>query len=144
MTLHLIKLCVGAESIASLAAWQKKRLAELRKKGRKPELVHVTRQTPKRAEELLDDGSLYWVIRGYVAVRQKLIDIRPARAKDGIPRCALVYDSELVPTVRRAHRPFQGWRYLKPQDAPLDIRAIKGAKGLPEALRAELSELGLL
>ena len=144
MTLHLIKLCVGAESIDSLAKWQKRKLAELRKKGRKPELVHVTRQTPKRAEELLDGGSLYWVIRGYIAVRQRLIDVRPARARDGIPRCSLVYDPELIPTLRRAHRPFQGWRYLRPQDVPPDVRALKGSKGLPEALCAELSELGLL
>lgn len=144
MTLHLIKLCVGAESIESLAAWQKKRLADLKKKGRKPELVHVTRQTPKRAEELLDGGSLYWVIRGYIAVRQPLIDIRPARPQNGIPRCALVYDAELVPTLRRAHRPFQGWRYFKPEDAPPDVRSLKGGKGLPQALRQELAELGLL
>jgi hypothetical protein len=144
MTLHLIKLCVGVESLEDLADWQKRRLAELKKKGRKPELSHVTRQTPKRAEELLDGGSLYWVIKGLVAVRQRFVDIRPARSKDGIPRCALFYDSELVPTLRRAHRPFQGWRYLKPADAPLDARGLKGGKGMPEALRAELAELGLL
>ena len=144
MTLHLIKLCVGAESIESLAQWQKGRLADLKKKGRKPELTHVTRQTPKRAEELLDGGSLYWVIRGSIAVRQRLIDIRPARAKDGIPRCALVYDPELVPTIRRARRPFQGWRYLKHEDAPPDARGFKGGKGLPEDLRIELAELGIL
>jgi hypothetical protein len=144
MTLHLIKLCVGAESMASLALWQKKRLTELRKKGRKPELVHVTRQTPRRAEELLDGGSLYWVIRGYIAVRQRLIDIRPARAKDGIPRCGLVYHPELVPTLRRARRPFQGWRYFKPEDAPPDVRSFKDSKGLPDDLRVELAELGIL
>ena len=144
MTLHLIKLCVGAESLESLAQWQKGRLAELKKKGRKPELIHVTRQTPKRAAELLDGGSLYWVIKGLIAVRQRFVDIRPVRSKDGIPRCGLVYDSELVPTLRRAHRPFQGWRYLKPSDAPQDARGLKGGKGLPEALRAELAELGLL
>jgi hypothetical protein len=144
MTLHLIKLCVGAESIESLAQWQKKRLAALKKKGGKPQLVHVTRQTPKRAEELLDGGSLYWVIRGSIAARQKLVDIRSARSHDGIPRCGLVYDPEIVPTLRRAHRPFQGWRYLRAQDAPPDARQLKGAKGLPESLKAELAELGLL
>ena len=144
MTLHLIKLCVGAESIDSLAKWQKKRLAEMKKAGRKPQLVHVTRQTPKRVEELLDGGSLYWVIRGYIAARQQLVDIRPARAKDGIPRCALVYDSEIVPTLRRAHRPFQGWRYFKPEDAPHDVRSVKGLKNVPAELQAELAELGLL
>jgi hypothetical protein len=105
----------------------------LKKKGRKQELMHVTRQTPRRADELLDGGSLYWVIRGSIAVRQRLIDIRPARAQDGIPRCALVYDPELVPTLRRARRPFQGWRYFNPDDAPPDARSFKGGKGLPSS-----------
>src|ERR1700722_3472775 len=144
MTLHLIKLCVGVESIQSLAQWQKHRLPELKKKGRPLQLVHVTRQTPNRADELLDGGSLYWVIRGSIAVRQRLIDIRPARAKDGIPRCSLVYDPELVPTLRRARRPFQGWRYLASKDAPPDARSFRGAKRLPEDLRIELAELGIL
>jgi hypothetical protein len=144
MTLHLIKLCVGVDSIDDLARWQKGRLAELKKKGRELELVHVTRQTPKRVEELLDGGSLYWVIKGQISVRQPLIDIRPARARDGIPRCALVYGPELVPTLRRAHRPFQGWRYFKPQDAPQDVRALKGGRGLPDDLKIKLAALGIL
>jgi hypothetical protein len=144
MTLHLIKLCVGVDTLEELAKWQKHRLAELRKKKAKPELIHVTRHTPKRAEELLDGGSLYWVIKGQIAARQQFIDIREVRSKDGPPRCGLVYDPKLVPTLRRAHRPFQGWRYLNAADAPQDAREAKGGKGLPEALRAELAELGLL
>lgn len=143
MTLHLIKLCVGAESIESLAAWQKGRLKELRRKGRKPELVHITRMTPKRAEELLDGGSLYWVIKGYISVRQRLIDLRPV-VKNGRPHCGLVYDAQLVATARRFCRPFQGWRYLDPKNVPADLRDLKGAKNLPEKLKAELAELGLL
>jgi len=144
MTLHLIKLCVGVDTLEELAKWQKHRLAELRKKKAKPELIHVTRHTPKRAEELLDGGSLYWVIKGQIAARQQFIDIREVRSKDGPPRCGLVYDAKLIPTLRRAHRPFQGWRYLNAADAPQDAREAKGGKGLPEALRAELAELGLL
>jgi hypothetical protein len=144
MTLHLIKLCVGVDTLEELAEWQKQRLAELQKKKAKPELIHVTRHAPKRAEELLDGGSLYWVIKGQIAARQKLTDIREVRSKDSPPRCGLVYDAKLVPTLRRAHRPFQGWRYLNPADAPQDARELKGGKGLPEALRAELAELGLL
>lgn len=143
MTLHLIKLCVGAESIESLSAWQTKRLKEMKAKGARRELVHITRMTPKRTDELLDGGSLYWVIKGYVAVRQRLVDIRPV-TKNGRPHCGLVYDATLVPTVRRFCRPFQGWRYLDPDDAPQDVRDVKGAKNLPEKLRAELSALGLL
>ena len=143
MTLHLIKLCVGADSIEHLANWQKGRLKELRKKGKKPELMHVTRMTPKRKEELLDGGSLYWVIKGYIAVRQQLIDLRPV-VKNGKPHCGLVYSPKLVPTARRFCRPFQGWRYLDVKDAPMDLSEIKGAKNLPEKLKAELAVLGLL
>ncbi|MBV9330581.1 MAG: DUF1489 domain-containing protein [Alphaproteobacteria bacterium] len=143
MTLHLVKLCVGAESIESLAAWQEGRLKDLRKKGKKPELVHVTRMTPKRAEELLDGGSLYWVIKGYISVRQRLIDLRPV-VKNGRPHCGLVYDRQLVATSRRFCRPFQGWRYLEEKNAPADIAALKGVKNLPEKLKAELADLGLL
>ena len=143
MTLHLIKLCVGADSIEDLADWQKGRLKELRRKGKKPELMHVTRMTPKRRDELLDGGSLYWVIKGYIAVRQQLIDLRPV-TKNGKPHCGLVYDSKLIATSRRFCRPFQGWRYLDPSDAPIDLNEIKGAKNLPEKLKAELAELGLL
>ena len=142
--LHLIKLCVGVGSLEELARWQAKRITALKKKRAKPELVHVTRQTPKRAAELLDGGSLYWVIKGHIAARQRLIDIRPARAKDGVPRCGLVYEPKLVPTVRRPRDPFQGWRYFDPKDAPPDVRSVQRASGLPASLCAELAELGLL
>lgn len=144
MTLHLIKLCVGAESLESIARWQAARLAAVMKKTSKRELVHVTRHTPRRAGELLDGGSLYWVIKGQVAARQRLIDVRPVRSRNGPPRCGLVYDPELIPTLRRSHRPFQGWRYLDPKDAPPDVRARIGGKGLPDALCVELANLGLL
>jgi hypothetical protein len=144
MTLHLIKLCVGADSIEHLANWQAGRLKELKKKGKKTlELTHVTRMTPKRKEELLDGGSLYWVIKGQIAARQRLIDLREV-VKNGKPHCALVYEPVIVPTARRHCRPFQGWRYLDPKNAPADIKDLKGAKNLPQKLQAELSELGLL
>jgi hypothetical protein len=142
MALHLIKLCVGADSIEDLSDWQKKRLAERKRKGEGAEIRHVTRMTPKRADELLDGGSLYWVIKGQIAVRQRLVALRPA-VKNGVPHCALVLDAALVPTMRRFHRPFQGWRYFEPGDAPRDLR--KGDKrALPEALHAELVSLGLI
>jgi hypothetical protein len=145
MTLHLIKLCVGVDTLEELARWQAGRVAALKKQKRaKIELVHVTRHRPKRAPELLDGGSLYWVIKGQVAARQKLLDVREMRSKDGAPRCGLIYEPCLVPTLRRAHRPFQGWRYLDAKDAPPDARTLKRGKGLPEALCAELADLGLL
>ena len=141
--LHLIKLCVGVESLEELARWQKQRLAEKKKKGQKPELVHITRQTPKRAGELLDGGSLYWVIKGQIAARQKLVELRPV-TRNGVAHCGLVYDKKLMPVIRRPRAAFQGWRYLDPADAPADIGAVKGAKGLPEKLQQELAALGLL
>lgn len=143
MTLHLLKLCVGAESVEDLAAWQAKRLAPLKRKGKPLELIHITRQMPKRKDELLAGGSLYWVIKGQIAVRQTLIDLR-AVTRDGVPHCAIVYDPELVPLLRRPQRPFQGWRYLQAKDAPPDARNVKGGKGLPDELKAELAQLGLL
>jgi hypothetical protein len=141
--LHLIKLCVGVDSLEELARWQKQRLAEKKKKSQKPELVHITRQTPKRAEELLGGGSLYWVIKGQIAARQKLIELRPL-TRDGVPHCGLVYDKKLVPVLRRPRAAFQGWRYLDAKEAPADIANVKGAKGLPAALQQELAALGLL
>jgi hypothetical protein len=141
--LHLIKLCVGVESLEELARWQKQRLAEKKKKGQKPELVHITRQTPKRAAELLDGGSLYWVIKGQIAARQELLELRAVK-REGVPHCGLVYDRKLVPVIRRSRAAFQGWRYLDGTDAPVDVGTAKGAKGLPEALQQELAALGLL
>jgi hypothetical protein len=144
MTLHIIKLCVGAESIEDLAQWQAKRIRDQKKRGvKKPTLMHVTRMTPKRKDEVLDGGSLYWVIKGQIAVRQKLLDLKPT-TKNGTPHCGLVYDPMLVPVQRRAHRAFQGWRYLDPKDAPPDARGTKGLEKLPEDLQRELVSLGLL
>lgn len=142
MALHLIKLCVGAQSIADLTAWQKKRLALATRRGGRAEVLHFTRQTPKRAGELLNGGSLYWVIKGQIAVRQRLVALRPV-VRNERPHCALVLDPKLVPTVRRAHRAFQGWRYLTPKDAPRDLRASE-ANLVSESLRAELTALGLI
>lgn len=141
--LNLIKLCVGVDSLLELADWQKRRLKEKRAKGQKPELIHVTRQFPKRADELLAGGSLYWVIRGQIAARQRLIELREVK-KNGVPHCGLVYDKKLVPVRPRPRRAFQGWRYFEAKDAPPDVAEIKGAKGLPEALTRELATLGLL
>ncbi len=143
MTLNLIKLSVGSESLETFISWHKKRIAEKKKKGQKAELIHVTRMTPKRADELLDGGSLYWIIKGYISVRTPLIELRPM-VRNGQPHCGLVYAPKFIPVVRRFHRPFQGWRYFSPKDAPPDIDKGKGGKGLSPALKAELAELGLL
>ena len=143
MTWHLIKLCVGCDSVEDLTGWIEHRLKQARKAGRKPEHAHITRMVPKRIADLLDGGSLYWVIKGTVQARQRLIDIRPFVDKDGIGRCRLVLEPKVVRTEWQPRRPFQGWRYLEAKDAPHDLTAGRGGDDLPPALRAELAELGL-
>ena len=141
--LHLLKLCVGCDSIGDLEAWIAAK-TKLRK-GRAAEHVHVTRMVPKRMDELLGGGSLYWVIRGMIACRQRLTAIRPFIDHDGVRRCGLVLAPNVVAVEPRPMRAFQGWRYLATADAPPDLDAsAKGLHELPEALRRELRELGLL
>ncbi len=140
MPLHLIKLCVGADSVADLEAWIKQKT-----KGGKKDHVHTTRMVPKRAEELSDGGSLFWVIRGQVTCRERILDIRPFTDKDGIGRCRIVMDGKVVLVEPRPRAAFQGWRYLEAKEAPRDLaRAAPGAARMPEAMRRELRELGLL
>ena len=145
MPLHLIKLCVGCDSVADLGDWIKQRLKEKKKRRQKPEHIHTTRMFPKRAEELKAGGSLYWVIRGQIACRERILDIRPTTGKDGIKRCQVVLDGKTVLVEPRPRSAFQGWRYLAPKDAPRDLaRAAPGAARMPEQMRRELQELGLL
>ena len=99
---------------------------------------------PKRVDELLDGGSLYWVIKGNVQIRQRLSDIRPFTDDNGIRRCDLVLEPNLILTEWQPRRAFQGWRYLKQEDAPPDLATTTGAHSLPPELRVELSNLGLL
>lgn len=143
MTIHLIKLSVGPESLADLEAWQAQRIKEQKRHGQTPELMHITRQTPKREEELLSGGSIYWVIKGFVCARQRLIELRPL-VRDGVPHCGLVYDKEMVRVHPRPHRPFQGWRYLTLKDAPPDIAKGAAEEDMPDEMRRELAHLGLL
>lgn len=144
MTLHLLKLCVGAVSIADLEDWIAERAEAARQAGRPFEQVHVTRMVPTRRQDLLDGGSLYWVIKGEVAARQRLMDLRPFVDDDGIRRCGLVLAPQVVKVEPRPSRPFQGWRYLAAKDAPRDLAGGEGAADLPESLRRELRDLGLL
>lgn len=145
MPLHLLKLCVGAESIGDLEAWIASRMAAKKKRGEALEHIHTTRMTPKRRDELLDGGSLYWVIKGQIAARERLLDLRPVVGADGIGRTDLVLDGNVVPVMPRPFRPFQGWRYLQDKDAPADLgRNDRGIAEMPEELRRELREMGLL
>ena len=145
MALHLIKLCVGVDTVKELKGWIRERLQEKKRRGQPLEHIHTTRMMPKRAEELVDRGSLYWVIRGEVLCRERIAAVRPIVDKDGIGRCQLVLDGKVVLTEPRPYRAFQGWRYLADKDAPRDLgRAAPGATRMPEELRRELRGLGLL
>lgn len=134
MALHMIKLCVGVDNVEDLAEWQDKRVKELVKKGKPPNPFHDTRMTPKRAEEMLAGGSLYWVIKNHIIVRQKLVGFEQVKDKEGKAMCRVHLDAQLVRTKSRKKRPFQGWRYLEPGDAPADV------DGKGPALSADLEQ----
>jgi hypothetical protein len=145
MALHLIKLCVGCDSVADLEEWVQQKLKEKKRRRQKPEHIHTTRMVPKRAGELVDGGSLYWVIRGQITCRERVLAIRPYTDKDGVGRCRVVLDGKIVLVEPRPRAAFQGWRYLEEKEAPRDLaRAAPGAARMPEAMRRELRELGLL
>ncbi len=147
MTIHIVKLCVGAETIDDLASWQAQRLAAQQARKEKSQIAHTTFQSPKRQEELLDGGSLYWVIKGVIQVRQRLIGFDTGHKDDGSACCLLLLDPELVPVRPVKRRPFQGWRYLSAEDAPADLGSASKAQALaamPPNMRRELADLGLL
>lgn len=145
MPLHILKLCVGCGSVEDLEEWIAFRLDERRRAGEPLEHWHTTRMVPQRGSEITDGGSLYWVIKGSVQCRQLITEIRPFTDGEGIGRCHLVLDPEVHRTAWQPRRAFQGWRYLKPQDAPGDLRgASADIAAMPVKLRKELAELGLL
>jgi hypothetical protein len=145
MTVHLIKLCVGVDTVDELAAWQTERLKRLKRARKTPELCHRTLQTPKRREEVLDGGSLYWVIKGFVLVRQKVLDLRPDAKDDGTACCGIVLDRKLVATRAHPRRAFQGWRYLEAADVPKDVSVVDAAdEAMPRGMREQLRELRLI
>lgn len=137
---HILKLCVGADSIEDLSNWQDSHRA-VWPKGR---AIHVTRMWPKREDEVLGGGSLYWVIKGVIQCRQRIVGLDRFDGGDGITRCALVLDAEIIRTEGAARRPFQGWRYLTPEDAPRDLPQGRTADDtLPPDMARALAEMGL-
>lgn len=137
---NLVKLCVGTDEVQDLVDWQESR------RGAWPDGLprHITRMFPKRAQELLNGGSLYWVFRGVILARQRVLRLEEVQGADGIPRCALVLDPAVIRTEPVPRRPFQGWRYLEPAEAPRDLPASRASEpGLPPALSAALAEIGL-
>jgi hypothetical protein len=146
MPLHLIKLAVGCDSVKELKGWVAERMKTARKKGLPQRHIHITRMTPKRIEGILNGGSLYWVIRGEIAAREKIIGIEPFRDKDGIGRCRIIMQPKVIAVSPRPIRPFQGWRYFTEDSAPPDLgKAAAGTiAAMPEPMRRELRDLGLL
>lgn len=138
MTVHLLKLCVGIDSVDHLAESQQRRIAEM---GR---LVHRTRHFPRRAACILDGGSIYWVIKGFIQVRQRIVGLERVAGDDG-SFCLIVRDPTLVRTVAQPRRPHQGWRYLQKSDAPRDLSPHELlTEPPPPEMAAELRALGLI
>jgi hypothetical protein len=139
MALNLIKLCVGVSDVEEMDAWV--RMAQ----GGYDTLDHVTRMFPRRKDEILPHGSLYWVMRGMIMCRQPIADLEAVVGADGIGRCRIVFKPEIIrvrPTPRRA---FQGWRYLDQADVPADLKKGELACGaIPDQMRRELAALGLI
>jgi hypothetical protein len=145
MTVHLVKLCVGIDTVQDLRDWQAERLRKLARDGKAPELCHRTMQAPRRRAEVLDGGSLYWVIKSFIVVRQRIVDLKTATKDDGRACCGIVLDPELVTTRPHPRRAFQGWRYLEAADAPPDARLQDSTNDdMPPGMREELRELRLI
>lgn len=138
MALNLVKLCVGVSELSQMEQW-----LEDVKHGRET-LDHVTRMFPRRKDEILPGGSLYWVIRGMILCRQPIADLEPVTGADGIERCRIVFKPKIIPVRPVPRRAFQGWRYLEEADAPPDMGKGGTASGISEKMRRELAELGLL
>ena len=138
MALNLVKLCVGVTEIADLRHWIREA------KAGRDTLDHVTRMWPRREAEMLPGGSLYWVIRGLILCRQPIAGFEQVKGDDGINRCRIMFKPEIIPVRPSPRRAFQGWRYLEAVDAPPDLRKGANAEGMPEKMRKDLAELGLL
>lgn len=144
MALHLIKLCVGAHSLDDLREWVAERSATARASEGRAVTRITTRMAPKREDEVLDGGSLYWVIRGAVQARQPILGFEPFKDAEGVGRIHIVLGGEVTPVRPRPSRPFQGWRYLRAQDAPADWAVEALDEEIPAAMRRQLMELCLI
>ena len=138
MTLHLIKLCVGVSAVQEMRNWAK--IA----RGSGEVCDHVTRMFPRRKDEILLGGSLYWVIKGMILCRQPIADLAEVVGDDGIHRCRIIFKPRIILVRPAPRRAFQGWRYLTAEDCPPDLTKAQTKTDLPEQMRRELAELGLL
>ena len=140
--IHLQKLSVGSESIDSIAAWQAAVVARRVKAGKPAVHEHVTRMFPKQKQALLDGGSIFWVVKGMIQCRNKIIGLEEVRRKDGVKACAILMEPGPIAVIPTPKRPFQGWRYLLPDAAPTDLTDAEGGIELPAELRTKLVEIG--
>lgn len=143
-SLNLLKLCVGPSNVEDLAKRIEQNVLLPRKQGLDIENIHTTRMVPNRVEELLDGGSIYWIIKGLLCVRQPLLDIRKFTDDDGIKRCHLVFEPTLIRVEPRPMRAFQGWRYLKGEDAPKDLFFGENDNSLPAPIAIAVREYGVI
>ncbi|MBR2535683.1 MAG: DUF1489 domain-containing protein [Hyphomicrobium sp.] len=145
MPLHLVKLCVGASSIEDLERWQAMSRNKRPHQGRRV-AFHTTFQKPTRDAELIEGGSLYWVIKGTILVRQPIVGFGEGKKEDGSPCCLILLDPALTAVRPVPRRAFQGWRYLTAADAPPDAKAgaVDDIAAMPPKMRKSLADLGLL
>ena len=145
MTVHLVKMAVGIDSLDHLADVQKQRRAKLKAERGKAMLIHKTRNTPKRAAEIVKAGSIYWIVKGFIRVRQRILGFEKGIGREGKPFCEIRLDPKLVRTVPLPHKPMQGWRYLEDTDKPADLTGkAAAAEEMPPEMMMKLRELGLL
>ena len=144
MVVHLLKMCVGIEDVEHLRQVQSARIEQSLAQGLGDRLWHRTRHMPRREAEVLGGGSIYWIIKRFVRVRQRIIGLEAVIGRDGVPRCDIVFDTELIRTEPQPRRPHQGWRYLKPEHAPNDLDPKSRDQDIPEEMAMDLSEIGLI
>ena len=138
MTVHILKLAVGVDDLAELRKVQKQRKAD------RGFYCFYTRNAPRREDEVLDGGSVYWVIKGFIQARQRIRGFVPIVNRRGRPAVLVKIEAKIVPTDAQPRRAFQGWRYLTPDEAPRDQRKAKRGKEMPQAMARALRELGLI
>ncbi|MEP3653925.1 MAG: DUF1489 domain-containing protein [Litorimonas sp.] len=141
MTVHLQKLSVGSESVQTLADWQNHVVQRRQQQGLSAHHIHVTRMFPKRREEILDGGSIYWVIKGNILCRNRIVGLEET-TKNGHRACGILMDPELILVAPKPRRAFQGWRYLQDGDQPADLTGVEADPDLPAAFMAKLIDLG--
>jgi hypothetical protein len=134
MPLHMIKLVVGVDTIEEMVDWRRQNMAG------GPWILR-TRQTPKRATELIEGGSIYRVFKGFVLCRQRILDVNTV-GEGQATRCEITLDEEIVLVAPLPRRPFQGWRYFEHKDVPEDLGGHGEAAAIDQALAAKLRELG--